>query len=703
MKKIALGFTLLLGVFFLSGCSMFGEEGIEGVWYDEQEQVLHLSYDLARPEKDEETGESIREYYFLMAKADVNEEWYEVVQLDNYRADDLQLDIVFQYYGNIELMLEKRDAENNVIESSEAFFIYINEPQFIYHFDVWFDSWSGGVQFNFGVDESKVLKVSFEKSIDGGISWEEVMVVDIEVDSDGFMKNQVVYYEYEEGNYVYKIIAFDDQEEIISEMTTWGETNVKYNDQNFDGEAMIDNVGSSLNIYESSVNIWWNAQGDFDETLIEKSADGETWEIVGTVPRFVHTYNFSEDTEGNYFYKVTALKDEVSVSSMETTEQLRVKDGILIGHFDGWVDWESNSINLNWDFMNEENITVVIERSYNDSEFEVVEEFGGLKKMFTDNNLLPGQYVYRISLMNDLDETLDTLESKMYTIEEPQHVYHVNAWFNQSTGEIEFNFGLNQNIVKTFTIEKSSDGGLTWSSYVEKEVEMNSDNYFKDNFRVYELVEGTYAYKIIGYDELGNFAGEAYSYNEVIVEYYNLNLEEPTEIYHLDGNFNIYDNTINLWWNAQGGFTHYTIEYSSDEVTWNLLLDVPRVATFTQISDLEDGEYFFRINAVDEDNNVVTSHMTNQKLRVKEDALIGSFNGHYDYSQQRVNLSWDIIKDQIALIRVERRLADDDVFGLVGEFGPLKTTLFDSPLETESYVYRLTLLNSDGTVLDQME
>ncbi len=703
MKKLFTLVLIMVGGLFLSGCDFLENDQYQSSWYDENTTELHLSYNVGKPSTDSETDEEVLEYYFLMVLDNDTSEWKEYMQLDHYRNDELVIEFNPEQYGDIQLKIETRDEDGTLLRVTDQFHIYVNEPMFIYHFNAWFDSWNGSVHFDYSVNDFHVNKLLIEKSIDGGITWEEVLVEDFIIDETGMTKNDYVYYEYNENSYVYKLTVFNENDEELSSMSTWGEINVSYDDRNFNGDPYIYEVSASYDTFSRNISIWWNAEGSFDKFIIEKSTDNMNWTLLGEVPRIASNFNYIEETDGEYFYRVSAMIDDYAHTDLTNTEAVRVKDGILISYLNGWVEWDTGAINLNWDIHAEETVTVSIERSFNSSEFTLVEEFGGLKHMYIDKNLQPGNYKYQVTIKNVDGEIVDSLVSKEFTIEQPQHVYHLNAWFNQSTGEIDFQFGLNQQYVTHYIIEKSSDGGLTWETYVEKNVELTSDNYYVDNFRVLELVEGAYAYRLKGYDELNNFVGEAYSYNEVVVEYFDLNLDEPTEIYHLDGQFNIYDNSINLWWSSQGNYQKHVIEYSIDGIMWIEHSETPRVATSLFIDDLPNGEYLFRISAVNEDNEVLYTREAENYIRVKENAQIGSFYGYFNWDNNSLNLNWDIIKDNVATIKVERRLLEETEFTLLGEFGNLKTTYIDNLTETGTYIYKLVLLDNQGNIIDELE
>lgn len=701
MRKLML-LVVLIGALFLSGCDIF-YEGVDNIWYDEGNETLNISYSISRPSKDEETGEYPIETIHLLVRYENSTEWVEVIELDDYSATDLQIPYRFEQFGNVELKIERRDETGNLVESSEIFNVWINEPQYIYHFDTYFDSWSGEVRFNFGLNEMSVYTITIQKSNDGGLNWVDVISNKAVKDELGNALYELKYYEYEEGNYAYRIQAFREDGSLLDDMNGWGEINVSYDEKQFEGDPAIWYVSSSIDPWSKTIYIWWDASGDFEKFVIEKSTDLENWEAIGEVPRIGSNFEYLEEVDGEYFYRVNAVTGEEFITNYVSEESLRVKDGIIIGYMNGWVEWDTQSIYLDWEFYDETVAQVTVERKVDDGEFELIGEFGGLKKSHTDEALMPGTYVYRISVLNEFGEILDQVESKEYTIEQVNHVYHLNAWHNAQTGKIEFNFGFNQNYVTRYVIEKSSDGGLTWEVYVDNQVEYTEYNWYVDQIKVYELTEGIYAYRLTGYDSAGMNLGTVYGYNEVVVQYNYLNYDEPTDVYYIDGNYNIYDNTLNLWWNSQGMYETHLIEYSSDGINWTEALALPRISTYANLENLPDGTYYFRISAVDNTGTVLDTQDCTYTIRIKHDALIGSFNVWYDYSSEQVQLNWDVLRDNVATIRIERRLETESTYTLVGDFGPLKTTIFDAPTVTENYVYKLTLLDTTGTVLDEIE
>lgn len=702
MKKMVVAFLMIGSMLFLTGCDIFNE-GVEDMWYDEMNETLNISYSISKPDKNEETGEYPVESIHLMARYESSDEWVEIAELDDYSAKDLQIPFRFAEYGNVSLKVERRDEAGNYIESSNEFDIWINEPQYLYHFDTYFDEWSGEVRFNYGLNEMVVYTISVQKSQDGGLNWEDIFTNEPVMDENGNIKYELKYFEYVEGNYNYRMIAFREDGSELGTLNTWGEIHVSFENKHFEGDPEIWYVSGSVDPYSKNVSIWWDAAGEFESFLIEKSTDLENWEIIGEQPRIASNFNYNEEVEGEYFYRVSALKDGASVSYMKTEEALRVKEGVIIGFIDGWVEWDTQKINVSWDFYSEQVIGVKVERSLNDGPFELVGEFGGLKKMHTDENLEPGSYTYLISVLDEFGTVLDQVESKEFVVEQVFHVYHLNAWHNNSTGEIEFQFGINPDFVSNYVIEKSSDGGLSWDVFYEGVIEYNDYSWYEDYVKVYELNEGVYAYRLTGYNDEGKSYGTVYNYEEVVVNYENLNFEEPTQFHHLDGYYNIYDNAINLWWNSQGTYHKNVIEYSTDGINWELLLEVPRITQYAYLKDLADGNYFFRISAIDDTGIVKANFVTENSIRVKADAKIGEFNTWFDWQSQSVQVKWDIIKDQVQIIKIERRLADDTTYTLIGEYGALKTTVFDDPQVSGTYVYKITLLDNAGNILDEME
>lgn len=700
MKKILVTVLMLFGVFALTGCDEFGfNEENTNLWYDEPAQTLHVSFNLSKPAEDSETGEVPVEFIYLVMYDKETDEWLQVHQFDSYKADDEQISFDYSVYGDITFKIVKIDALGDNLFETPELNIYINEPQFIYHFDTWFDNYSGLVQFNFGVNEFDVTYVVFEKSVDGGNTWEQVIESEVTQNADGFVKSQVEYYEFEEGTYVYRLSVYNLEKELLDTMDSWGEINVMFEEKNFTGVPEIWHVSGNFDPYSSNVSLWWDGSGDFDGFKVEKSLDMMTWELIAELPRIAQSFNYTEEVDGDYFYKVSAINENGVATFYVGEEPVRVKQDALLGGFNAWMQWDSNEVNIDWYFIKDNVHQVVLERKLIDGEYEVIGEFGSLKTMHTDSLLQPGIYVYRVSLVDEENNLLDSLESKEIKILKPEHMYNLNAWHNQSTGEIEFNFSYNQDFVSYYTIEKTSDGGLTWFEVITNDVVIN-DYHYDEYLRVYELEEGTYAYRITGYDALGNDVGTAQSWNEVYVNYDNLNLDSPIDIYYLEGQQNIYDNSVNLWWGSQGNYATHIVEYSLDLENWVTYIEVPRVTQSLQISDLPDGEYYFRVSLTN-DGQEVDSYTTVQTVRVKQDALIGSFNGYQEWNSN-VYLYWDFIKDDVALITIERRLVDETEFTLVGEFGPLKTQFIDE-VEAGEYVYLISLYDENGLLLDEIE
>ncbi|AIO17945.1 hypothetical protein KQ51_00041 [Candidatus Izimaplasma bacterium HR1] len=700
MKKLIMIVVLMLGSLVLSGCDVF-DTGINNVWYDETTSTIHISYRIVEEKEDEETGETPFESLHLLGKTK-DSEWFEITELTSFTKNEQEIPYETDVYGDLELKIVKKSADGSITHTTDIYNLYINEPQFIYHFDVQFDSWSGVVNFNFGVNAQLVKNIIIYKSTDGGNNWVEVLSSEIVIDDEQFYKSNFEYYEYEEDNYVYKLVALDEDSTVLNEQSSWGEINVYYENKNNDGEARIDYVVCNYDVYSSNVNIWWNSFGDFDTVLIEKSTDNTVWELVDTLPRFVQSYNYQEVNDGEYYYRVSAEKDDVVLSSNVSENTLRVNENALIGYLDAWLNWDTQNIQINWDFQSEDVFEVVIKRKTQESEYELLGSFGALKKTHTDEDLVPGNYQYKVVLLDKDGNELDSLETSEINVEQPQHVYHLNAWFNQSTGEVHFNFGLNQHQVSYYTIEKSDDGGLSWEVIIIEDVQ-NEDDWYKDNFVAYELTEGVYAYRITGYNNENENLGEAYNYGEVIVDYTNLNFDEPTEFFHFGGNFNIYDQTVNLWWNSQGNYTEHVIEVTVDGVNYEEVLRVPRVVTFVSIDSVEDGEYMFRISAVDENNIVVDSITIENAISVRENAQIGAVHFWWDCTYDQLQISWEIIKDDVATIKVYRTNTTINSTVLVGEYGPLKTTLLDTITDTGITYYTIVLIDSEGNIIDQLD
>ena len=140
--------TLFFGVFFLGACDFGGEEiGIRDAWYDQENEMLQISYNI--PETKVAEGEELPiEVLTLEGKHVDADEWFTIDELDQFDADQLQIQYRFEDYGDIEIRVVLRDDAGNIITETDSYIIYINQPQYIYHFNAHFDSWSGAVRFD---------------------------------------------------------------------------------------------------------------------------------------------------------------------------------------------------------------------------------------------------------------------------------------------------------------------------------------------------------------------------------------------------------------------------------------------------------------------------------------------------------------------------------------------------------------------------
>jgi len=512
------------------------------------------------------------------------------------------------------------------------------------------------------------------------------------------------YLEFNEGKYNYRLTGFDEFGNEVGTVDAWEYVEINYDYLNLEDPTDIHYLEGNSNIYDQSVNLWWSAQGVFDKYLIEKSIDNENWEIVTYLPRMATYYYYNEDTDGNYYYRVSAVDSNTGVKDTEKlVYTIRVKNDALISNIDGWYDWNTSEISLNWEFLSDDIHTVRLERIESlETEYTLINEFGNLTKNYNDEVVISGTYIYKLSVLDEFGVVLDFVESKEFYIEAPQHLYHLNAYFNQGSGEVRFDFGFNEFKIDSYKIYKSDDGGLIWVEVLDNNVLLNVDNYGIYTAKYNEFTEGTYVYKMIGYDINDNVIGEVLSWYEVSVRYDNLNLDEPIEIHHVDASVNIYNQEVSIWWGSQGPYESHLIERSSDQVNWETIATVVRLVTSYHYIETVDGEYYYRVSALDANDAVEHSNETMYDVRVKEDALIQYFNVWYDQWNEEMYLNWDIINNDLAKIRVERKLVGDLDFTLVGEYGPLKRLLYDDELPNGEYIYHLVLLDELGNILDEI-
>ncbi len=703
MKKVLMVLTLFFGVFFLGACDFGGEEiGIRDAWYDQENEMLQISYNI--PETKVAEGEELPiEVLTLEGKHVDADEWFTIDELDQFDADQLQIQYRFEDYGDIEIRVVLRDDAGNIITETDSYIIYINQPQYIYHFNAHFDSWSGAVRFDWGVNENVVHKLVFEKSVDGGLTWEEVMMLELEVSEEGFMKNEISYYEYEEGNYVYRTTAYGEANEELHTLTSWGEINVWFDEHQYEGEGQINYVNAWVDTYSLQVNLWWDSYGDFDTVYIEKSTDLVSFEFLDELPRFAQSYNYQEEVDGYYYYRVTAIKDGVSISEYTMFDPIRVKEDAVIGTVDGWLDHDTGVVNLNWSVRQEEVKGILVERRLADStEYVLLGEFGNLKSTHEDKDLAPGVYVYKISATDELGTVIDFIETKEFEIFPPVLVYNLNASFDYYSGVVHFWFSVDTEDVHEIMIEKSEDGGMTWTEVVFEEL-VEEDGWVKQEANYSEFGEGEFKYRITGYDTMGNNVGTVEAWDQVTISFEHLNLQEPSEIFYLEANSDIYNASVNLWWDAQGMFERYVLYKSTDQMAWIKVVELPRFSTSFYYEEELDGNYYYKIEAKDSDGVTIHEIETQYTVRVKNDAVLGQINIWHDWWSGEIEVSWEMFNEENMKVVLERKNIEDDAYEVIGEFDGFTKQFRDEIFETGTYQYRVTVFDEFDNQLDQLE
>ncbi len=787
MKKLLVAlFTLSLAL-VLTGCDLLpggegGDNNFNNLWYDQEDGSIVLSYDIPEPEADAETGEVLEVELHLEVKHEQEDEWTVITVLDSFKEDELRVPFNHDKFGNMQIRITL--FEDGVETSNFGpWDIWIEEPMYLYHFNVWFDQWNGAVNVDYGLDYRNIDELELLKSNDGGLTWDSVMNIEIQED-----KNYFTYYEFEEGNYVFKLKGYKDTE-LVEELTTYHEINVYFEKDRFTGTPEIWYAEASFDLWSKSVNIWWDSQGDYESIVVSKSTDQVNWEVVEEIPYYVKSLTYTEELEGIYFYKVELVG--AANNPFIITNELRVRENAILNDINGWYDYNQDAININWDFFDEMVEVVTIERRVNDGEYELLGEFGDLKKMFTDYDLEVGTVMYRVSLFDSEGNLMDSLESpeffveakqylfniwtwhnwdsehieigvefygdsdnqlvlersvnggdytvvemnedfyfkdpiteegnytyrvrvidlegnvleemfaEVYDVMFPSYIYHFDAWHDSQNGEIQFNFGLHTN-VDHVAIHKSTDGGLTWTELLLEDIEINEDGYYEDHISYIETEEGEYVYKLVAFNMDGVLIDEYFTYYEIVVNYDHLNLDGEIEIYHIDASFNIYDNQVYIWYGTSGTYGYHIIERSTDGVNFELVATTSRYITSYSFSEDVEGEYYYRVTAINEAGEIADAQTTNYKVRVKFDALINYLYANYNWNYD-VEVYFEFEGKDVAYLEVLRTDLDTNIIVSLGEFGSLKHVVKDEALDPGTYFYTVILYDTDGNILDQMD
>jgi len=148
--------------------------------------------------------------------------------------------------------------------------------------------------------------------------------------------------------------------------------------------------------------------------MIEKSIDGVNWELVEKLPRISQGFRYNEEINGDYQYRISIISsaDEV-IDTYLLPRIIRVDETAILGNVNVWYEW-NNSVNINWEVKESNSFYLVkVERKEETSEtFTVLGEFGNLKRLYVDDNLLEtGNYIYKITLFDEELNEIDSLET----------------------------------------------------------------------------------------------------------------------------------------------------------------------------------------------------------------------------------------------------------------------------------------------------
>lgn len=688
MKKLLLALFTFMFALILTGCDLFEDKGMTDLWYDQENGVIVLSYDITAPSQDADTGETPMWELHLEAKHEEDTDWQLITVLDSFKADQLEVPFNNEKFGNYDIRISVVN-EGSSINDFGPWNIWIEEPQFLYHFNVWFDGWNGAVNVDYGLDYRNIDKLELQKSNDGGLTWDFVM--DIEVSEDF---NQVTYYEFEEGNYVFKLRAFNN-DELVEELTSYHEINVYFEKDKFTGDPEIWYAEASFDIWSKQVHIWWDCQGEFETTKVFKSTDMENWEEIEEIPYYVKSLSYTEETDGVYYYKVELQTNNGNPSIV--TNETRVRENAILNDINGWYDYNAESININWDFFEEAVEVVLIERKVDEGDFELIGEFGNLKKMFTDEDLVVGMLVYRVTVFDSDGNMLDSLESPEFFVEQKQYLYNIWTWHNWDSEHIEIGVEYWDNNDFMLVLEKSVNGGEF------EPVEQYDNYYFKDPI----TEEGDYVYRARVVDAAGNVL------EEMQTEVYDVQF--PSYIYHFD-----------VWHDSQSGKIEFnmglhqkvdsvTIYKSTDGgLTWLPLLDqavqMNEDGWFSdRISYIEDeeGEYVYKVEAYNADGFLIDELTSNYEIVVNYDHL--NLDGEIDI--YHVDASFNIYDNMVYIWfgtsgdydhHMIERSVDGENFEFVATVSRFITSYsFTEDVEGE-YFYRISAVSADGVTVDSM-
>ncbi len=357
---------------------------------------------------------------------------------------------------------------------------------------------------------------------------------------------------------------------------------------------------------------WTDNSSDPDEDsfIIQRQVDGGVWDNdYATVTTDVTSFTDSALPVGAYSYRVIAHLDDdgsgspcnSSRSNIASADMVDASAPLAPTALTATPNSAGRYVTLIWvDNANNEDGYIVQRRIGSGAWDDAYDEsLPANSTTYTDDELLPGSYTYRVVADNEWGLSSASNEDEAIVLDIPLAPSDLTAVGNSTAGEVTLSWLDNSSSEEEFVIQRQVNGGAWDGAY--DTVGSNIETYLDDNHGG-SLPNGTYTYRLVA----ANINGVSAPSNEATAV---ISLASPNAPGNLTFELNGFDITLN-WVDESDNEETFILERAVDEGDFTELAILP-VDTETYL----DGNmpplhtYYYRVKA---HNNFGDSDYSNQ-------------------------------------------------------------------------------------------
>lgn len=283
----------------------------------------------------------------------------------------------------------------------------------------------------------------------------------------------------------------------------WGDCIEAPSDLNADADSLNKQVVLSWTDSATDTNA--------DSFIIQRQKNGEAWiNDFDTVPGNLTTYTDKDISVGSYQYRVVAHLDDdgdgnpcdsgtsnVVGAQIENTDPPAAPSDLS-----AIPDSQNRRIDLSWTGNSTNESGFRIQRRYGNGDWiadyaEVLENV----HEFTDAQLEPGEYAYRLLAFNAYGESAVSDSATAVILDLPQAPSGLTAQANSDNGTITLNWTDNADNKTGFVIQRRVNDGA-WDDRYDQ-TGADASEYVDTNKGAGPLADGTYTYRVVAVNDNG--------------------------------------------------------------------------------------------------------------------------------------------------------------------------------------------------------